>query len=86
MYKFDKKRSSVLTDILEEHNEDHGHEKHILHRSGSIDNVRNFNGSSTNQSITDMVIVEMQDQKHLATTDKDTTNWIDNPLQSKNYA
>ena len=78
-FKFDKKRSSVLTDILEDHNYDHGHEKHIASGNGSItSNVRNFNTSSESKPVA--VMVEMRKQKNPLNANGNFT-WVENPLK-----
>ena len=80
-FKFDKKRSSVLTDILEDHNYDHGHEKHIASGNGSItSNVRNFNTSSESKPVA--VMVEMRMQKNPLHHGKGKSTWVENPLKS----
>ena len=79
-FKFDKKRSSVLTDILEDHNYDHGHEKHIASGNGSItSNVRNFNTSSESKPVA--VMVEMRMQKNPLHHGKGKSTWVENPLK-----
>ena len=48
-FKFDKKRSSILTDVLEDPNYDHGHEKHLTSGNGSItSNIINNNANFVN--------------------------------------
>ena len=46
-FKFDRKRSSILTDVLDEHNEDHSHTSHAMAHVGRGNDFVDISQSET---------------------------------------